>query len=226
MTKKFIAYYRVSTAKQGESGLGLEAQQAAVAAHLKAYGGRLVTSFEEIESGKNDDRPKLAEALHRCKMTGAVLAVAKLDRLARKVSFLSALMDSGVEFVACDNPTANKLTIHILAAIAEHEREQISARTKAALAAAKARGIKLGSPLGAAAFEGSSNAAGPAARRAAADARARDLLPIIDDIRAAGVVSYQGIAEGLTERGIMPPQVETWHPTTIRNMILRCAVRS
>src|SRR3954466_1761959 len=143
---KWVAYYRVSTAKQGASGLGLEAQREAVAGYLNGGNWQLAAEFTEVESGRKNDRPELAKGLALCRRIGATLIIAKLDRLARNVAFVSNLMESGVEFVAVDFPTANQLTIHILAAVAEHEREMISARTKAALAAAKARGTKLGNP--------------------------------------------------------------------------------
>lgn len=143
--RKIVSYYRVSTKRQGASGLGLEGQQAAVAAFCASCGGKVIAAYTEVESGKRKDRPALAKALAHAKAAKAVLVVAKLDRLARNVAFTSALMESGVEFVACDQPHANKLTIHILAAIAEHEAQAISDRTKAALTAAKARGAKLGS---------------------------------------------------------------------------------
>src|SRR3954451_12613838 len=143
---RFVAYYRVSTDRQGRSGLGLDAQRAAVADYLNGGNWQLVAEFTEVESGRKNDRPELAKALTACRRIGAPLVIAKLDRLARNVAFVSNLMESGVEFTAVDFPTANRLTIHILAAVAEHEREMISARTKAALAAAKARGTKLGTP--------------------------------------------------------------------------------
>ena len=137
---KFVAYYRVSTERQGQSGLGLEVQENAVLEYLNGGGWKLVGRFVEVESGKRNDRPELAKALAACRRLGATLVIAKLDRLARNVAFVANLMESGVEFVAYDFPQANRLTIHILAAVAEHEREMISQRTKAALAAAKARG--------------------------------------------------------------------------------------
>src|SRR4051795_2520167 len=145
---KFVAYYRVSTAKQGRSGLGLEAQQEAVRAHLNGGSWQLVAEVVEIESGKRNDRPKLAEAMRLCRLHGAMLIIAKLDRLARNVAFVSNLMESGVEFTACDFPQANRLTVHILAAVAEHEAEMISTRTKLALAAAKRKGTVLGGDRG------------------------------------------------------------------------------
>jgi DNA invertase Pin-like site-specific DNA recombinase len=141
---RFVSYLRVSTAKQGASGLGLEAQREAITAYLNGGCWQLLGEHIEVESGKRADRPALTAALHQCKLTGAVLVIARLDRLSRNVAFLANLMDSGVEFVAVDNPTATRFTLHILAAVAEHEAAMISARTKAALAAARARGVKLG----------------------------------------------------------------------------------
>ena len=146
---QFVSYVRVSTERQGKSGLGLEAQQAAVGTYIAGRHGRLHQEYREIESGKKDDRPQLAAALAACRKNKAVLVIAKLDRLARRVSFISALMDGDVDFVACDFPQANRLTLHILAAVAEHEREMISQRTRAALQAARNRGVKLGNPTNA-----------------------------------------------------------------------------
>src|SRR6516162_2201556 len=145
---KFVAYYRVSTAKQGVSGLGLEAQRTAVLDYLNGGRWKLVGEFKEVESGKDSGRPALAKALAACRVHNATLIIAKLDRLARNVAFISNLMEAGVEFVAVDFPQANRLTVHILAAVAEHEAAMISARTKAALAAARARGVKLGGDRG------------------------------------------------------------------------------
>src|SRR5262249_19254047 len=141
-TTAFIAYYRVSTDRQGRSGLGLEAQQAAVRAYLGQAAP--IAEFTEVETGKRNDRPELKEALALCRKRKAKLVIAKLDRLSRNLAFIAALMDSGVEFVAVDNPHATRLTLHILAAVAEHERLMIAERTKAALQAAKARGVRLG----------------------------------------------------------------------------------
>src|SRR5436189_2530891 len=138
---KFIAYFRVSTDKQGRSGLGLEAQREAVLAYLNGGRWSLVEEFVEVESGKRNDRPQLTAALAACKKHRAKLVIAKLDRLSRNLAFIATLMDSGVEFVAVDNPHANKLTVHILAAVAQHEREMIAQRTKDAL---QARGQRLG----------------------------------------------------------------------------------
>jgi DNA invertase Pin-like site-specific DNA recombinase len=143
---KFIAYFRVSTDRQGKSGLGLAAQREAVMSYLDGGRWALVDEFTEVESGKRNDRPELVKAFAACKKQRAKLVIAKLDRLSRNLAFIATLMDSGVEFIAVDNPHANKLTIHILAAVAQHEREIISARTSAALKAAKARGKRLGNP--------------------------------------------------------------------------------
>ena len=134
---RYIAYYRVSTERQGRSGLGLEAQQAAVAAFLAGNGGPPVAEFIEVESGRKADRPQLARAMEACRLYGAVLLIAKLDRLARNAAFLLSLRDAGIEFRACDLPEANRLVVGIMALVAKHEAEMISARTKAALAAAK-----------------------------------------------------------------------------------------
>lgn len=139
-----IAYYRVSTRKQEETRLGLDAQRKAVHSYAHTTGQTVIAEFEEIESGKDDDRPILAKALRDCRCKQATLIIAKLDRLSRSVAFLSKLMKADVPFVCCDNPHANKLTLHVLAAIAEHEREMTSQRTKEALAALKAKGVKLG----------------------------------------------------------------------------------
>jgi DNA invertase Pin-like site-specific DNA recombinase len=141
----FVAHYRVSTDRQRASGLGLEAQRESVARHIGL--GQIIAEYTETESGKqHTNRPQLAAALDACRKHRAVLVIAKLDRLGRNVAFISALMESSVEFVCCDNPHATRLLLHMLAAFAEHEREMISKRTKAALAAAKARGVRLGNP--------------------------------------------------------------------------------
>ena len=143
---KFIAYFRVSTDRQGKSGLGLDAQREAVLNYLNGGSWSLAQEFVEVESGKHSERPQLAAALAACKKHRAKLVIAKLDRLSRNLAFVATLMDSGVEFVAVDNPHANKLTVHILAAVAQHEREMIAQRTREPLQAAKARGTRLGNP--------------------------------------------------------------------------------
>ncbi len=198
---RFVSYLRVSTERQGASGLGLEAQREAVAGYLNGGSWTLIAEVVEVESGKRSDRPKLAEAIRLCRLHGATLVVAKLDRLARNVAFVSALMESGVDFVAVDFPQANRLTIHIIAAVAEHEAAMISQRTKAALQAAKARGKKLGGNRGSI-IDDAAREASQASRKAKARARAADLMPVIEEIRECGVTSLNGIADALTSKGI------------------------
>lgn len=225
MTQKarFVSYLRVSTDKQGQSGLGLEAQRAAVQAHVRGAGGKLLKEFVEVESGKKAERPKLIEALKHAKITGTTLVIAKIDRLSRNLAFLANLMESGVDFVAADNPHATRLTIHILAAIAEHEAKAISDRTKAALAAAKARGVKLGNPNGAAPLRGFGNGPAVAALRKEADRRAEELLPVIEAIKAEGHDTLWAIAKELNERGIMTARGRKWHASTVRDLLRRAA---
>jgi DNA invertase Pin-like site-specific DNA recombinase len=213
---KFVAYSRVSTDQQGKSGLGLAAQREAVASYLNGGSWTLVAEFTEIESGKRADRPQLAAALAACKKHRAKLVIAKLDRLSRNLAFIATLMDSGVEFVAVDNPHANKLTVHILAAVAQHEREMIAQRTKDALQAAKARGKVLGNPkLDVArvrAFE---------ANREAASQFAANVLPVIQQIRASGVESLRGIARALTARGIRTARGGEWSAVQVSDILRR-----
>lgn len=220
---RVVAYFRVSTEKQGRSGLGLEAQQAAVAQYCGGRGCEVVGEFIEVESGKNDKRPELAKALHLAKVMGATLVVAKLDRLSRNVAFLAALQESGASFVAADMPEANELTIHIMAAVAQAERKAISRRTKEALAAAKARGVRLGNPNGAAAImrAGKGNAASIIAIRDGADRFAADLEPIVSDIQGAGHTSLRSIAAELNRRGIVTRRGGSWHAATVRDLIGR-----
>ena len=209
----FVAYYRVSTERQGQSGLGLDAQKAAVAAYMRGL-GELEAEFVEVESGRKDDRPQLAAALALCRgKLGRVLVIAKLDRLARSVAFISNLMESGVAFVAVDMPHANKLTMHVLAAVAEHEREMISQRTKAALAAAKARGTRLGNPR-----PDTARMRAAVAERVASF-RAR-VLPTIQALQAEGC-SLRGIAAELNAKGITAPRGGSWHPAGLRPYLLR-----
>lgn len=220
---RIVAYYRVSTEGQGRSGLGLEAQREAVAGLCEMRGWQIVAEFTEVESGKRNDRPELSAALHRAKVTGAALVVAKLDRLSRNIAFLTALQESGTSFVAADMPEANELTVHIMAAVAQAERKAISKRTCEALAAAKARGTRLGNPNGAAALRRAAKGNGAAidAVRGNAAARAADYAPIVADIRAAGLVSLPAIAMELNARGIVTARGGNWHPSSVRNLLQR-----
>ncbi len=220
----FVSYFRVSTDAQGRSGLGLEAQREAVERHVSGANGRIIASFEEIESGKNNARPKIAAAISTCRLKRATLVIAKLDRLARNVAFVSNLMESGVDFVACDNPYATRLTIHILAAVAEHEREQISERTKAALAAAKARGVRLGNPnLRPGNGSRSSAKAARAARTRRSNEHADDVSPYIDAARAAGCKTLGDLSRALTARGIPTPsgQINIWGSEQVKRVLRR-----
>jgi DNA invertase Pin-like site-specific DNA recombinase len=217
---KFIAYFRVSTDRQGKSGLGLEAQREAVLNYLNGGSWTMVAEFTEVESGKHAARPQLAAALAACKKQKAKLVIAKLDRLSRNLAFIATLMDSGVEFIAVDNPHANKLTIHILAAVAQHEREMIAQRTREALAAAKARGVRLGNPRLAEARAGVT-----AARIAAADAFAANVRPIIREIQKSGVSSLRGVAKALSARGVRTSRGGEWSAVQVSDILERLGDR-
>ncbi|WP_374303831.1 recombinase family protein [Ferrovibrio sp.] len=221
-TGRFVAYYRVSTERQGRSGLGLEAQQKAVADYLNGGRWKLVAEFTEVESGKRKDRPKLAEALAACRAYGATLVIAKLDRLARNVAFVSNLMESGVDFVAVDFPQANKLTVHILAAVAEHEREMISQRTRDALAAAKARKVKLGGKRhNSATIHKAGVPKSVAVRAEKAAAFAANIAPIIATIRAEGADTVRAIADALNQRGVPTRRGGLWGPSQVQRLLTR-----
>src|SRR3954471_20675515 len=200
-----VAYYRVSTDKQGRSGLGLAAQREAVRVFLAGRGWPPAAEFVEVESGRRNDRPELAKALDACRLYRATLVIAKLDRLSRNASFLLSLRDAGVEFVACDMPEANRLTVGIMALMAEHEAEMVSKLTKDALAAAKARGQRLGGFRGYVPSE-TNRAQAARARTAMARERASQVLPLVQEIRAAGITSLAGIARELSRRSVPTPR--------------------
>lgn len=217
---KFISYLRVSTQKQGRSGLGLEAQRAAVLGYLNGGKWKLVEEVVEVESGKRNDRPELSRALALCRVHGAKLLIAKLDRLARNVAFIANLMEAGVEFEAVDLPQANRLTLHVMAALAEYEAKAISDRTKAALGAAKARGTKLGGRRWAIETVASkANVASVRVRTEQAHKRANDLAPIVEAIRAEGAVSLRQIADGLNRRGITTARGCQWSAVQVGRII-------
>jgi DNA invertase Pin-like site-specific DNA recombinase len=218
-SKRYIAYYRVSTQRQGKSGLGLDAQRKAVNDRLCGQ-ANLIAEYTEVESGKRNDRPRLAEALAACRLHRATLIIAKLDRLARNVAFVSNLMESGVEFEAVDFPQANRLTIHILAAVAEYEACTGSDRTRRALAAAKARGVVLGGWRGRA---GTCNdlARARATRTVNANRRASDLLATIEGIKSDGARSLHALAAGLNGRGITAPRGGDWSAAQVKRVLLR-----
>ncbi len=218
--RRYISYCRVSTQRQGRSGLGLEAQRRAVLDYLNGNGWEVIEEHVEVESGKRDDnRPELAKALAACRLHGATLVIARIDRLSRDAAFLLGLQKAGVPFVAADMPEANEMVVGIMAVVAQAERKMISERTKAALAAAKARGVRLGRPenltpegrlLG--------SRRGNEARSAKAAARARDLAPVIDEVRAAGTTSLHGIAAALNDRGVPAPRGGRWQAAQVRRV--------
>lgn len=215
----YVAYYRVSTAKQGRSGLGLDAQRHAVESYLEGISGQILAEYVEVESGRRKDRQELRKAIDHARITRSKLVIAKLDRLARNVSFTAALMDSGVEFVCCDNPQANRFTIHILAALAEMEAEMISARTKAALAEAKRRGVKLGNPR-LNLCRGSPVAAN-AAWQQQTQQRADSYLGLVLEAQRGGASTLQGIADHLNQRGALTSSGGRWYPATIARLLSR-----
>jgi DNA invertase Pin-like site-specific DNA recombinase len=199
----------------------LGSEQKAVRDHLNGGNWRIVAEFTEVESGKRSDRPQLAAALAACRLRGAKLIIAKLDRLARNVHFVSGLMESGVDFVAADFPQANRLTVHILAAVAEHEAKMISERTKVALAAAKRRGVKLGGRRRTRLTD-DARAVGRAVIAGRARQQAADIAPTIEELQAAGVTSLRAIAEALNERGIPTSRgVGEWKAGQVRRVLSR-----
>jgi DNA invertase Pin-like site-specific DNA recombinase len=215
---KFVSYLRVSTAREGRSGLGLEAQRQAVEDFLNGGNWTLVKEFVEVESGKKADRPELAKAFQACRVYGAKLVIAKLDRLSRDAHFLLGLEKAGVDFVAADMPQANRMTVGIMAIMAEEERRRISERTKAALAAAKRRGVKLGGDRGAR-LTAKARAAGRAALQAKARARAADLSPTVKELQAGGAESLRAIAAGLDERGIPAARGGKWSAVQVSRLL-------
>jgi DNA invertase Pin-like site-specific DNA recombinase len=223
---KLVAYERVSTARQGKSGLGLEAQRKAIDEYANSKSGTILARFTEVESGRRNDRPELEKALQLARITGATLVIAKLDRLSRNAAFLLTLRDAGVSFVACDMPEANDLTVGIMALVAQQEREAISRRTKEALAAAKARGVKLGNPNGAAALRRAGKG-GQALRenvRQNADEHAAALAPVVAALREQGHTTLRGLADALNARGIMTRRGGRWHVSNVGNLLKRIAV--
>jgi DNA invertase Pin-like site-specific DNA recombinase len=208
-TATYTHYLRVSTQKQGIDGYGIEAQRAAIAKYIPA------AEFIEVESGKRKDRPELLKALEFCKKNSAVLVVAKLDRLARNVAFVSMLMESGVEFVCADFPTANRLTIHIIAAVAEHEAVMISSRTKAGLLAAKHRGVELGKSM-----DQEKAIKGHVTQSQAADRNAAKIRNAVDGLVVSGM-SLRGIAAELNAMSVPTPRGSRWTAQGVKNALAR-----
>ncbi len=234
---KAVAYYRVSTAAQGRSGLGLEAQRTAVEEIVRQRGLTLLAEFTEVESGKRNDRPVLAQGLHHARITNATLVIAKLDRLSRNAAFLLALRDSGVRFLAADVPDANDLTIGVLAVIAQAEREAISRRTKEALGAIKQKTDlgevhvsartgrtvhRLGNPNGAKALGSRAGdlTLARAAKARLASQRMADIAAAVQTIKAEGHTTLYAVAAELNRRGIAAPRGGKWYPSSVKGMVL------
>lgn len=216
---KYVAYLRVSTARQGRSGLGLEAQREAVKQFVASRGGKIIApEFVEVESGKRNDRPELDKALKRCRITGATLVVAKLDRLSRNAAFLMTLRDSGSTFVAADLSDANTMTIGVMASVAQYEREAISARTKAALAAAKARGKVLGNPGNGVANIADYSARGVKAARGKALARAEDKREVLE-VLVREKLTLAAMADRLNESSVTTSRGKQWTPMAVKRTL-------
>lgn len=214
--KQAIPYYRVSTERQGRSGLGLDAQRQAIEQFAKAHGYELLTEFIEVESGASSARAVLKEAIEACRIQGAVLLIAKLDRLARNVAFVASLMESEVRFMAADHPWVDDIILHILAAFAQHERKMTSERTKAALAAAKARGVQLGKYGKEVLSE---------RNRQQADDFALGMQPVLNRLKEKGITTVRAIARELNRRRVPTFRKggHKWHPSTVHGLLARLA---
>ena len=219
--KPIVAYVRVSTSQQGRSGLGIEAQREALARFAEIEGFEIVAEFVEVETGKGSDaldrRPELAAALAKARALRCPVAVAKLDRLSRDVHFISGLMSHRVSFVVAElGPDVDPFVLHLYAALAEKERALISGRTKSALAAAKAKGVKLGNPK-----LGDARGRAVAALKAEADRAAGNVLPIIAEIQKSGAKTLRDIANALNARGVPTPRGGLWYAASVRNALAR-----
>ena len=217
---KFVTYYRVSTTRQGKSGLGLEAQEQATNDYITRVGGGIVESYTDVESGKKNNRPELEKALRKCRLTGAILVIAKLDRLSRNARFLLELQDSSIKFVCCDMPEANDLTVGFMACLAQYESKMISERTKAALQAAKARGVKLGNKK-LHLVRNNDTTAATAALISKAKARNIELQQVIDEIRADTdhKLSLNQIAKRLNDAGYTTSRGGQFHATSVNRIM-------
>jgi DNA invertase Pin-like site-specific DNA recombinase len=223
MSGKFVLYYRVSTQRQGQSGLGLEAQQQQAMQYLQQVNGHMIQEFVEVESGRKANRPELEKAIDLCRAYNATLLVAKFDRLSRDAHFLLGLQKAGIKFIAADNPQANELTLGILALVAQQEAKAILERTKAALAAAKARGLKLGGDMG---YRGNKDdlVTATEAKKAKADETAKLLEPILNRVNPDGKLSFKKVAQVLNMEGVTTLSGKgKWYPSTVKNVYHRLA---
>lgn len=222
---RILSYIRVSTARQGASGLGLEGQNAAIKAFAKSRKATITKTFTEVESGRNNDRPELAKAIKEARLTGSTLVIARLDRLGRNAAFLMKLRDSGVDFVCADMPEANAMTVGMMALVAEYEATVLSERIKAALRATKERGTVLGNPNGAAALRRAQRGNTDAVKtiKKHADARAADLADTLEDLEQSGFKTLQQQANELNKRGIKTARGGRWHPSSVANLRKRLA---
>jgi DNA invertase Pin-like site-specific DNA recombinase len=220
---RLISYLRVSTARQGASGLGLEAQKAACERFARERGAVIASTFVEVESGKRGDRPELERAMREAHLTGATLLIAKLDRLSRDAAFLLKLQKDGVRFIAADMPEATDFTVGIMALVAQQEREAISKRTKEALQAARARGTRLGNPNGAAALVRArkGNSASVAVMKERAMEFALRLKPVLIELESVGVTTLPQIANALNARGVLSSRGSSWYPASVRALKAR-----
>jgi len=221
--QRYVCYYRVSTRDQKRSGLGLEAQREVVEDFLKGNGHEVVGEYTEVESGGKNDRPELTKAIRDCELKGARLIVSKLDRLSRDLHFITALQQSAVQFTVAEIPDATELTINLLAAVAQHERKLISGRTKAALQAAKDRGVRLGNPklLRGERIAPADTSHANKARTAKADDYARKMSSVIEELQAKGTTSLSGIADSLNEAGYQTSRGGSWYPNSVKRIIER-----
>ena len=220
MTNKFVAYYRVSTTKQGKSGLGLAAQEHATESYLERVEGELIGAFTDVESGSKDNRPELQKALRECRLTGATLLIAKLDRLSRNRRFLMELSDSSTDFVCCDMPEANNFTVGLLACLADYERQLISERTKAALQVAKSKGVKLGNP-NLHLVRNTNTKAAVLARSKSAQNRNSELRQVIKEIQGSSSVplTLRQIANHLNKAGYTSSRGGEFYPTSVQRIL-------
>lgn len=217
---KFVTYYRVSTTRQGKSGLGLEAQEQATNNYITRVGGGVVESYTDVESGKKNNRPELEKALRKCRLTGAILVIAKLDRLSRNARFLLELQDSSIKFVCCDMPEANDLTVGFMACLAQYESKMISERTKAALQAAKARGVTLGNP-NLALVRNTDTTAATAALVSKAKSRNDELQQVISEIKGdtENELTLREIAERLNDAGYTTSRGGQFYATSVNRIL-------